>query len=97
MGTAVVGKGELIKAVAKRTGLSQENVRNCLEAIFAEILNEVRAGKRVSIKGFGSFKPVVRKGGKKRNPRTGGTVEVPTKVVLKFNPSESVKVLKILK
>jgi predicted histone-like DNA-binding protein len=92
-----VSTGELIKTVSSRTGLPKEQVKTILNALTGTILDELRSGNSVMIKGFGTFKPVARKGGKRRNPKTGGTVEVLPKVVMVFKPNNKVKVLKLLK
>ena len=92
-----VGKEKLVKRLAKEVGVNQEKAKALVDAFLATVLQEVKKGNVVILRGFGTFKSVVRKGGKRRNPKTGATIEVPTKVFFKFVPSENSRVLKVIK
>jgi len=91
-----VGKKELVTLVAERTGLPKKEVAQIYDALIEAIREQVKAGNTVNVKGLGIFRPVEKSAREVRNPQTGGKVQVPAKVVLKFKPARSVKVLKVL-
>ncbi len=77
-----MNKTEMIEKVAKKTGMTMKNTRAAVEAIFSTspkegiIANEVAAGRRVQITGFGTFVQRKRKKRKGRNPQTGETITI---------------------
>lgn len=48
-------KPYLIQEVAEVTGLSQDKVRIIVETILSQIVQSIRKGERVEIRGFGVF------------------------------------------
>ena len=83
-----VTKHELCTKVAKRLiHLSQNDMAsvnvtvNDLRTVFdiftEEILTFIAEGSRIEIRGFGCFKPVLKKKRIGRNPRTGEEVAIP--------------------
>jgi len=55
----------------------------------AEIIKAATAaGEKVILRGFGTFQMKTRKARVARNPQTGGTVNVPEKIVLAFKASK---------
>ena len=57
-------------------------------AMLDSIVKSLRDGKRVEIRGFGSFATRQRRPRIARNPKTGARVEVPAKRVPYFKPSK---------
>jgi len=51
----------------------------------------LRAGDKIEIRGFGSFRTRQRKARMGRNPKTGEKVEVPAKKIPFFKPSKELK------
>jgi integration host factor subunit beta len=73
-----VTKLELCTRVAKRVNkTSITELKPLLEIFLDEILAIMSEGQRIEIRGFGCFKPVIRKKRVGRNPRTGDVVEIP--------------------
>ena len=77
-----VTKIELCTRVAKRLDEYSEKIsvnayKNILETIIDEIFTVTAEGHRIEIRGFGCFKPILRKKRVGRNPRTGDTVDIP--------------------
>lgn len=54
------------------------DVKPVVEAFLSEILVVLSEGKRIEIRGFGSFSVKTRKARIGRNPRTGVTVNIPS-------------------
>lgn len=50
---------------------------------------ELAAGEEVPLYKFGSFKPKVAPARKARNPKTGETLDIPARKVVKFNASKA--------
>lgn len=86
-----VTKRELILEVAGAGKLTQKQSEVIVEAIFDRIVREVRSGKQVEIRGFGSFVTAHRKAREIRNPQNGEPIEVPAKQVPSFKPSKELK------
>ena len=57
------------------------------------IANEVAAGKRVGLPGFGTFQRKFRGARTGRNPKTGEALEIAAKFTPKFTPSGNLKEL----
>lgn len=62
-----------------------------LKSVFETIKNEVVAGNKVDIAGFGSFQSADRAARTARNPKTGETVQVAAKKAVKFKVSKTFK------
>ena len=81
-----MNKGELIKAMAEKTGFSAKDAAAAYEAFVASVTEALKAGEKVQLVGFGSFevKEVAAKTG--INPQTKEKVSIPAckKPVMKF-------------
>jgi len=55
------------------------------------LVRSLRAGDKIEIRGFGSFRTRQRKPRVGRNPKTGERVEVPAKKIPFFKPSKELK------
>jgi len=83
----IMNKADLIAAMAAESGLSKVDSKKALDAFLAATTKALKKGERVTLVGFGSF--VVGKRGERtgRNPRTGATIKIKAKKVVKFRPS----------
>jgi len=70
-------KLDFIKAVAKKTGLSQDVISKVLAWEIEIITNELKAEGEVNITGFGSFKISHRAERNGVNPRTKEPLKIP--------------------
>ena len=90
-------KTELIKKLAKTTGLSLKDAGMAVSAIFdAEpgkgiIAIELDAGKKVTLPGFGTFKTVHRKARTGINPKTKASITIPAKNYAVFKAGKTLK------
>jgi DNA-binding protein HU-beta len=84
-----MNRDELITAVAAKTGLTNESADEVLTAVIETIMDAVRDGDKVSIKGFGTF--LLAEYGERtaRNPRTGEIVQVPARKRPRFTPGKT--------
>ncbi|AGA64905.1 DNA-binding protein HU-beta [Liberibacter crescens BT-1] len=86
-----MNKGELISAIAEKTGLSKADSASTLDAILEIIKNEIKSGQGVRITGFGSFSLSNRSATKGRNPLTGQEVHINARKVPKFTAGKTLK------
>ena len=86
-----MNKGELVGAVAQRSGLSREEANRAIDSTFAAIADSLRRGDGVKIVGFGSFTVIERAAAAARNPRTGTAVMVPALKAPRFRPGLPLK------
>lgn len=84
-------KTSLIREIAVRTGLTQRNVEEVMNA-FSDITAEALSkGESVILSGFGTFEPKNRSPRIGRNPHTGEAVEIPARIIPSFKPSQGLK------
>lgn len=79
-------RAELVDQVA-------EDADVILETVLSNIVEALRRGEKVELRGFGSFRLRHRDARRGRNPKTGGRVDVPPKLVPYFRPGKDLKAL----
>ncbi len=84
-----MNKGKLIELVAKKTGQPKTVVADIINQSISAIVKTAKK-EPVRLVGFGTFSVTKRKARKARNPRTGETIKIKAKKVLKFKPSKNV-------
>jgi integration host factor subunit beta len=84
-------KADLIDEVSRLAELTRKDSEVIVETIFEGIVRSLRAGDKIEIRGFGSFRTRQRKPRVGRNPKTGDRVEVPAKKIPFFKPSKELK------
>ena len=72
-----MNKAELIAAVAEKAGLSKKDTEKVINAAFDTITDELVAGEKVSLVGFGSFDVRNRAERTGRNPVTREEITIP--------------------
>jgi integration host factor subunit beta len=84
-------KADLIEEVSRLAEVTRKDSEVIVETIFESIVHSLRAGDKIEIRGFGSFRTRQRKPRIGRNPKTGDKVEVPAKKIPFFKPSKELK------
>ncbi len=84
-------KADLIDEVSRVAELTRKDSEIIVESIFDSVVRSLRAGDKIEIRGFGSFRTRQRKARVGRNPKTGDRVEVPPKKIPYFKPSKELK------
>jgi integration host factor subunit beta len=87
----VMTKADLIDEISRLAELTRKDSEVVVETIFDSIVRSLRAGDKIEIRGFGSFRTRQRKPRIGRNPKTGDRVEVPAKKIPFFKPSKELK------
>ncbi|MGH9481757.1 MAG: HU family DNA-binding protein [Terriglobales bacterium] len=84
-------KADLIEEVGKTGPLTRKESEVIVETIFTSIVDSLRAGDKIEIRGFGSFRVRQRAARMGRNPKTGAAVAVPARKVPYFKPSKELR------
>ncbi len=84
-------KADLIEEISRTAEMSRKDSELIVETGFDSIIRSLRAGQKIEIRGFGSFRTRERKSRVGRNPKTGARVEVPAKKIPYFKPSKELK------
>ena len=70
-------KSELVKRIASQNPhLYERDIDKIVDAILDEMVEALRRGDRVELRGFGAFSVKLREARQGRNPRTGAIVAV---------------------
>ena len=87
----MANKSDLVNVVANKTGKAVADTKRMVEEFLAEVSELLLSGEEVSFRELGTFKVVTRAPRKARNPRTGESVDVGAKRVLRFKPSSGLR------
>ena len=79
-----MNKTELIDAIAEEAGLSKADAKKALEAFLASIEKTLKKGDKISLVGFGSWSVSEKPAREGRNPKTGETIKIAAKKVIKL-------------
>lgn len=82
-----VTKADLVNRLAERDKLTPDDAGAALGIILGELKHAILEGRRIELRGFGSFQVRERKARTGRNPRDSKPVNVPAKQVTAFKPS----------
>jgi len=77
---------ELVAEVADKTGLTQASAEAALDAVLEVIVDEVAAGRPLTLAGFGTFEARDRAARSGHNPRTGEPIQIAAARVPAFKP-----------
>lgn len=86
-------KADLIDEVARNSDLSKKDAEVIVQTVLDSIVESLKTGKKVELRGFGSFRLRERASREGRNPKTGEKVFVPAKKVPYFKPGKELKEL----
>ncbi len=84
-------KAELVDEVARTTQLTKKHAEIIVNTVFDSIVISLKAGEKIELRGFGSFR--IRQRGSRlgRNPKTGDQVAVPPKRIPYFKPGKELR------
>lgn len=85
-------KSELIDRISEHFDyLTRKDAEAAVNAMLEYMTNQLTEGRRIEIRGFGSFGTKERPARQGRNPKTGETVDVPPKLVPYFRAGKSLR------
>lgn len=84
-------KSELLNRIATKLDMKRKDVERVVDEFIATLAEGLRKENKVNVAGLGIFSVRDRKARMARNPKTGETVHVPAKKVVKFRVSKDMK------
>ena len=92
-GNFLMTKAELVERVANQINLTKKQTEVVVNTVFSSITESLAEGKKVELRGFGSFRIRQRNARIGRNPKSGRKVEVPSKKVPFFKAGKELRQL----
>jgi len=84
-------KADIVDRVAAGTGLTKLETEAIIEGFFTTVIEALKEGKGIEIRGFGSYKVKKKNARNARNPKTGEKVYVDEHFVPTFKFSKEFK------
>jgi DNA-binding protein HU-beta len=84
-------KADIVEKVASGTGLTKLETEAIIEGFLNTVIQSLREGHSIEIRGFGSYKTKKKSARYARNPRSGDKVYVPEHYVPIFKFSKDFK------
>ncbi len=84
-------KADIVDKVAAGTGLTKLETEAIIEGFFKTVIEALKEGNGIEIRGFGSYKVKKKNARQARNPKTGEAVFVPEHFVPTFKFSKDFK------
>jgi len=81
-------KADVVEAVSGNCGFSKKDSIELVENVFSLIKCCLERGEDLKISGFGKFEVKHKKSRRGRNPQTGEALEISSRSVLSFKPSQ---------
>ena len=82
-----MNKAQLVEAVALDTNMTKIEARKAIDAVIRATIETLREGERLTLTGLGTFSIQHKSERVGRNPRTGASVKIPPRKVIKFRPT----------
>lgn len=84
-------RSQLVRTIARAAGVPQAMADRAVEVVFAEIEAALVAGRRVELRGFGSFQVRRYEAYSGHNPRTGTRVAIRPKILPVFRAGQQIR------
>ena len=92
-GEVKMTKAELVEKVSGQINLTKKQTEIIVNTVFQSITASLSEGKKVELRGFGSFRIRERNARLGRNPKSGAQVDVPAKRVPFFKAGKELREL----
>ena len=86
-----MNKTEFIAAVAEKAEISKKDSEKALKAFVDVVAEQLKAGDKVQLVGFGTFEVSERAAREGRNPQTGKTMKIAACKAPKFKAGKALK------
>ena len=86
-----MNKSELIVALAQKAELSKKDAEKALAAFVEFVTEQLKAGEKVQLVGFGTFESKERPARTARNPRTGEEITIAASKTASFKVGKALK------
>ena len=88
-----MNKTQLVDAIAKKASITKVDAKKALDAFINVTGEALKAGDKIALIGFGSFAVAKKPGRTGRNPRTGASIKIAAKTVVKFKAGAELNAL----
>ena len=79
-----MNKAELVSAMAEKAGLTNAQAKKALDAMMDTTVDTLKKGDKLTLIGFGTFSVNEKAARTGRNPKTGESIKIAAKKVMKF-------------
>ena len=86
-----MNKAMLIEKIAKDAGITKVAAATAVDSMIHGVTTSLKKGKKVTLVGFGTWGVSKRKARIGRNPQTGEEIEISSRRILTFKPSQVLK------
>ena len=86
-----MNKTEFIAAVAEKAEISKKDSEKALKAFVDVVAEQLKAGDKVQLVGFGTFEVSASAASERRNPQTGETMTIAACKAPKFKAGKALK------
>ena len=86
-----MNKTELVSAMSEKSGLSKKDAESALKAFTEVVSEELVAGGKVQLVGFGTFEVAERAAREGRNPQSGEVMKIAASKAPKFKAGKALK------
>ena len=86
-----MNKTELVAAIAEKAELSKKDSEKALKAFIDVVTDELKAGEKIQLVGFGTFEVSERAAREGRNPKTGESMKIEACKTPKFKAGKALK------
>ena len=83
-----MNRSKLVATIAEKGNITCVKAGKALAIILEQVAESLENGDRVTLSGFGSFRPVHREPQKGRNPHTGEELIIPARNIVRFRPGK---------
>ena len=84
-------KKNVVDKISSELSMQKQDVRLAVDIILETMGNALVEGRRIELRGYGSFSVRTRKSRLTKNPRTGKIMDIPERKTLHFTMSKSLK------
>ena len=88
-----MNKTQLVDAIAKKASITKVDAKKALDAFINVTGETLKAGDKIALIGFRSFAVAKKPGRTGRNPRTGASIKIAAKNVVKFKAGAELNAL----
>ena len=84
-------KIDIVENIYEKVGFSKKEVAKIVESVFDIIKESLQQEEKIKNSGFGNFVVRKKRSRRGRNPQTGTDIEITSRRILTFKPSQVLK------
>ena len=84
-------RAQIAAKISEATGISKKETEIVIEGFISTVIECLQSNESIEIRGFGTFKNIIREPRKARNPKTGETINLNKRYIPKFKVPKEFK------